>query len=326
VRIDLRNCCVILAAGEGNRMKVDGPKALCKILFEPMLGWVLDSAFACGIGDVCVVTGYKSEIVENYLRSEGYACETVFQQTRRGTADALITALGFISAHKGEDVLVLNGDSPFMDETTIADAYNRHKIMGNSATVISAEIQNSTGYGRIIRSANGKFVSITEECDATEDEKKISEVNSGAYWFRADDLLRFLGDIRKSRTGEFYLTSIIKVFIDENLQVGVFTAEDPVSVMGANNLEQLAQLNAIAKTRILNKLEAGGINIPHKEDVVIGKNVRIGEGTTILSDVTILKSANIGRNCIIGPGASIIGGDIEDNSNVIFRDISFHRA
>ena len=151
-----KKCAVILAAGEGTRMKSKKPKALAEVLFAPMIDWVIGAVKESGIDDICVVKGFGAEYLDAHLAG---SCETVLQSERLGTGHAVLQAGNFIESNGG-DVLVLNGDAPFIDAKTIYDALALHKKEGNSVTVISAEIDDPTGYGRIIRSADGSVEKI----------------------------------------------------------------------------------------------------------------------------------------------------------------------
>jgi bifunctional UDP-N-acetylglucosamine pyrophosphorylase/glucosamine-1-phosphate N-acetyltransferase len=306
-------------------MRSEKPKVLSEVLFDPMLEWVLGSVTSCNIKKICVVVGFGHETVKNFLADSGYSYELAVQDHRKGTAHAVLMASNFLEENSIESVLVLNGDSPFMESGTIMEAYGEHLRSENSATIISANLENSSGYGRIVRNSAGRICSVIEEADADEHEKQIKEVNSGAYWFKTKDLLECLSVVPLSACGEYYLTSVIELLLKNNHKVGAFLAQDPVVVLGANNSEQLEVLNKIAKTRVVEKFKNQGIRIPYDEDVIIGRDVEIGEGTTILSDVTLLKKTRIGKNCIIGPGTNIVGISIEDNANIIFRDLSVQK-
>ena len=124
-------CCVVLAAGEGKRMKSNIPKVLSSVLFEPMVGWVINSVVTCNIKDICVVTGYKHELVQAYLEGLGHNLESVVQNERKGTAHAVSTALPFLDKHRDGNVLILGGDAPFIDKATITKAYKIHKNSNN---------------------------------------------------------------------------------------------------------------------------------------------------------------------------------------------------
>ena len=309
--------CLILAAGNGSRMKLNYPKVLAEVLNSPMLSWVLDSVIACKIDKKCVVTGYASDKVEKFLKSNGYFCETAFQSERKGTAHAVLSAEKFLNENLDGDILILGGDSPFVDVDTITSSYEQHKKEQNAVTIISAKFDHPFGYGRVVRDSSGNVCSIVEEREANDKEKKITEINSGAYWFKVKELLSTIGSIKESvLSGEFYLTSIISIFIKSNLNVGAFCASDYTVALGANTAEQLKYLNFIAKSKLIESFISKGVNIPHIDRVNISKNVEIGEGTTIFSDVTINSFTKIGKNCSIGPGIVLSGEYVPDNTNL----------
>ena len=178
----MKNCAVILAGGEGKRMKSDKPKTLSEVLGRPMLCWVMSALRKAGIDDICVVKGFKKECVEEYLSTLDFSVESVFQAERLGTGHAVMMAKDFLKKHSG-NVVILNGDAPFMDSETIEDSLKAHIENGCAATVISAKVDDPTGYGRIVRDENGNLRAIVEQKDADEETLKINEVNSGGFWF-----------------------------------------------------------------------------------------------------------------------------------------------
>ena len=183
-------CGIILAAGEGKRMKSNLPKVLSRVLDKPMLKWVIDAARGAGIEALCVVDGFKREEVERYLATLPEAYETAFQAERKGTAHAVMQARGFLERHRDGDVLILNGDAPFLDEETIRKAYRRHREGNHAVTLISAYLDDPFGYGRVLRDeGTGRMAAVVEEKDADAAQKRIREVSSGAYWFQVEKLL-----------------------------------------------------------------------------------------------------------------------------------------
>lgn len=242
-------CAVILAGGEGKRMKSDIPKPMNEVLGKPMLRWVIDAVRAAGIDDVCVVTGYKTEITEAYLDAIPFEVSHVLQSERLGTGHAVMMAKEFLKA-KGGDVAILCGDAPFMDAGTIADAYESHNESGASATVISAMLDDPTGYGRIVRNQDGTLKSIVEQKEADAETLAIREVNSGAYWFDTADLLGVLDDIKANNSAkEYYLPDALYLLLERGRKVGAFTAASADTVLGANDPAQLAELNEIARKK-----------------------------------------------------------------------------
>lgn len=244
---------IILAGGEGKRMKSDKPKTLSEVLGKPILGWLLSSVRESGIENICVVTGYKKEYIEQYLEAMPFPVETVFQSERLGTGHAVLIAKDFLEKNGG-DVIILNGDAPFMDSETILSSYNQHSVSGAAATVISARVSDPTGYGRIVRDENGNLKAITEHKDADEKTRLIDEINSGGYWFNAHELLSVLTEIKSdNKSGEYYLPDAIKLLLAKGKSAGAFTAESSDAVLGANDPEQLRVLNDIAKRRFGDK-------------------------------------------------------------------------
>lgn len=302
-----KNCAVILAAGEGTRMKSLKPKAMTPVLFKPMINWVTDCVTSSGIEDICVVTGHLGEMLVEHL---GGKFETVEQTCRLGTGHAVLQAKEFIEKHADSNILVLNGDAPFVDIDTLRNSLEYHEENGYSATVISAEIPDPFGYGRIIRDENSNLLKIVEQKEANDAEKEIKEVNSGAYWFRSSKLLAALDTLsqirEKANDGkEFYLTDAIEILKLSNDKVGAFVAKRPEIVFGANNRAQLAQLNEIARKREVDKHLENGVSIPFPNDVIICPDVEIGNDTVILPGTTIKYNTKIASNCEIGPYSTI---------------------
>ena len=191
-------CAVILAAGEGKRMKSARPLVMAEVLFKPMIDWVLDAVQQAGVYSLCTVTGHCGETLASYLQGRS---ETVLQQEQLGTGHAVLQARAFLERFRGGDVLILNGDTPLMDSETIRAAFEEHKRAGNAITVISACVEDPAGYGRIVRAADGAFTRIIEDRDANETIRQICEINSGACWFQCDRLLEVLGLITNETTG-----------------------------------------------------------------------------------------------------------------------------
>ena len=245
----MNNCAIILAGGEGKRMKSDKPKPMSLVLGKPMLEWVISALKSSGVDDICVVKGYHKEYIEEYLQTLDFPVESVYQRERLGTGHAVMMAKDFLNAHDG-NVVILNGDAPFMTSETITNSLKQHIAGGSAATVISAELDDATGYGRIVRDASGNLKAIVEHKDADEETLKINEVNSGGYWFDCKLLLSVLDRIKSdNKAGEYYLPDAIKLLLSDGKTVGAYTAECSDAVMGANDPEQLEELNQIAKAK-----------------------------------------------------------------------------
>ena len=242
----MSNCAVILAGGEGKRMKSNKPKTLSPVLGKPMLLWVISAVRNAGIDDLCVVKGFKKEDVEEFLSTLDFNVESVFQAERLGTGHAVMMAKDFLKAHDG-NVVILNGDAPFMTAETIKNSLEQHTKSGCAATVISARVDDPHGYGRIVRDTDGSLKAIVEHKDADEETLKIDEVNSGGYWFDCQKLLSVLDRIKSDNAaGEYYLPDAIELLLKDGQKVGAYTAECSDAVLGANDPAQLEELNQIA--------------------------------------------------------------------------------
>ncbi len=242
----MNKCAVILAGGEGKRMKMNKPKPLAEVLDEPMLKWVINSVKKAGIEKICIVKGFGKEYIEEFVKTLDFPVETVYQAERLGTGHAVMQAKAFLNENSGS-VVILNGDAPFMDSDTIKNSFELHIADNNAATVISAKVDDPTGYGRIVRDENGNLSAIVEQKDADEETAAINEVNSGGFWFDTEKLLSVLDEIKSdNKAGEYYLPDALKLLLKKNEKIEAYTAESSDTVLGANDPAQLKELEEIA--------------------------------------------------------------------------------
>ena len=311
-------CAIILAAGEGTRMKSNRPKVLSEVLFKPMLQWVMDAVKGSGIDKVCVVTGFKHELIDEYFQKNGIDVSSVVQKERKGTAHAVMTSHKFLEQNIKSDVIILGGDSPFIDSETILSSYKLHKDENNFATVISANTDNPFGYGRIVRDGvDGKLSEIIEQKDASEEVQKINEVNSGAYWFNVQALMSVLNEIKNENAqGEYYLPDALKLIKSKNLKINAFKTKTCDVVLGANDCKQLNILNEIARKKVLSEVMKSGVTIPCTDGVIVGNDVCFARSTVILPGTIIKGRTSIGTNCVIGPNSFIADSKIGNNINL----------
>lgn len=315
------NCAVILAAGEGTRMKSSKPKVMAEVLFKPMINWVIDAAKNGGVDDICVVTGYRNDILEAHLDGK---YKTVIQSERLGTGHAVMQAKEFLLSHKNGNVLILNGDAPLMDSDTIHNALDHHIELDNSATVITANLTNPFGYGRIVRNEKRLIKAIVEEKEATDEQKEINEVNSGAYWFKCADLLKALDSILENHEEgkEYYLTDAIEIIIKTHKRASAFKAKSSDVVLGANDRAQLYELNEIARKAVIFSHMKNGVSIPCIDGIIIDPDSKIGTDTQILPGTIIKNKSYIGTGCVVGPNSivddSIVEDEVELNSTQVY--------
>ncbi len=322
---DSSSCAIILAAGEGKRMKSNHPKVLSNVLFKPMLRWVMDAVQSAGIRQMCVVAGFKHEEVEGYLRQArqengALQVQTALQAERKGTGHAVMMAEAFLQANRGGNVLILSGDAPFLSPRVIGEALALHTQRQNAVTVISAVLEEPFGYGRIVRDPEtGLLDSIVEEKDASAETKKIQEVNSGAYWFAIDDLLSVLHKISNHNAqGEYYLPDAVKLLLEAGKQADACKTTDAATVLGANDCLQLSALNEIARRKILDDLMANGTEIPCRDGVIIGPDVSIGSHVTILPSTILKGNTRLGNGCTLGPNTVLDSVSVWDGVTAQF--------
>ena len=304
------NCAVILAAGEGTRMKSKKPKVLLEVLFRPMIDWVLESASVCGLAgeDVCVIVGHEKEQLLSHLPAGVVTAE---QTERLGTGHAVMQSRAFLRAHGSGNVLILGGDAPFMDGETVRNALAYHEGAGNAVTVITAEIDAPKGYGRIVRDGDGNFAAIVEEKDADDAQRAIREVNSGAYWFNCQALLTALDRLetnakyRVNAAKEYYLTDAIGILREMGQRASTFRAGSADVVLGANDRVQLAALNEMARMRVIDRHRSAGVSIPFADGVVIAPGVQIGRDAEILRGSILRGKTVIGEDAVIGPDTDL---------------------
>lgn len=296
------NQAVILAGGQGKRMKSLMPKPMFQVLGEPMLAWVLGACEQAALSRICVVTGYEAKQIEDYL--DGRYC-TALQAERLGTGHAVQQAIPFLQEAADGSTLVLCGDAPFIDSETITDALALHEAEGNAVTVITASVENPFGFGRIVRTDSG-IAGVVEEKDATEEQRRITEINSGCYWFRTADLITLLGKLTNDNAQhEYYLTDTIAIALRNGMRAGAYRSQNPDVAIGANDRQGLLNLNTIARMAVMRQHMANGVGFTCTDGIIIERSVKIGAGTEILPGTILRGNTVIGENCVIGPNCVI---------------------
>ena len=305
---------VILAAGMGTRMKSKMPKVLHKVCGKPLSKWVIDASEAAGADKVCAVVGHKAETVKEVL---GDVCEFALQAEQKGTGHAVMQAIDVIKNSKGE-VVILNGDTPLITAETINKAIEYHKNNGNQATVITAILDDATGYGRIVRDNDGSVLKIVEQKDASKEEKKINEVNSGMYVFDAQSLVYALDKITPNNAqGEYYLTDTLEILLSAGKKIGGYAISDNDEIRGINDRVQLNEAEKIMQKRINEYHKRNGVTMRNPESVYIEDGVEIGNDTEICQNVTIKSGTKIGSDCVIGSGSMLDRAVIHDGVDVL---------
>lgn len=241
---------VILAAGKGTRMKSDLPKVVHTIEDKCLVDYAIEAARGAGAEEICLVVGYKYEVVRETILHQDV--RFVLQEEQLGTGHAVKCAKDFLG--DGGQTLILFGDTPLITAETLMRLKEHHVKNGNTVTVLSAMIEDPTGYGRIIRDAEGDFVKSVEHRDATEQELKSHEINSGMYIFDTKELKEALEKLQPNNAqGEYYLPDTLTIIKEKGLKVDAFALDDPEDIQGVNDPEQLK-----AATAVIRRRNAGG--------------------------------------------------------------------
>lgn len=229
---------IVLAAGKGTRMKSDLAKVLHPCLGRPLIDWVLDQADAVGARHQVVVVGHQRESVMQAVGARGV--HFAIQAEQRGTGHA-VQMCREAMAGRGGDVLVLSGDVPLLSGGTLQALCRHHLEGGFAATVLTAMFEDPSGYGRLIRRADGQVARIVEHKDASEAERAVKEINSGIYLFHTEELFRCIDRLQPDNAqGELYLTDVIRFLVEDGLPVSALPTQDAEEIQGVNTVEQLA--------------------------------------------------------------------------------------
>lgn len=304
---------IILAAGKGTRMKSKYPKVVHKVCGKEMVNHIIDVSKKSGVKDIVAILGHESDIVKSRLPEN----TVIAMQTEQlGTGHAVIMAKDHI---KDEDtILVLCGDTPLIKEDTLKRLFNYHIENSYHATVLTTEVGNPTGYGRIIRDKNLDLLKIVEQKDATEYEKLVKEINSGIYCFNGKSLRESLDLLDNNNAqGEYYLTDTIKIIREKGNKVGAFNGSTIEELMGVNSRVELSKAEEIMRRRINESHMVNGVTIIDTNSTYIEADVEIGNDTIIYPGVMLRGNTKIGSGCTIEINSCITNSVVGDNSKVM---------
>ncbi|GAA3645664.1 bifunctional UDP-N-acetylglucosamine diphosphorylase/glucosamine-1-phosphate N-acetyltransferase GlmU [Asaccharospora irregularis] len=304
---------IILAAGKGTRMKSKYPKVVHKVCGKEMVNHIIDVSKKSGVKDIVAILGHESDIVKSRLPEN----TVIAMQTEQlGTGHAVIMAKDHI---KDEDtILVLCGDTPLIKEDTLKRLFNYHIENSYHATVLTTEVENPTGYGRIIRDKNLDLLKIVEQKDATEYEKLVKEINSGIYCFNGKSLRESLDLLDNNNAqGEYYLTDTIKIIREKGNKVGAFNGSTIEELMGVNSRVELSKAEEIMRRRINESHMVNGVTIIDTNSTYIEADVEIGNDTIIYPGVMLRGNTKIGSGCTIEINSCITNSVVGDNSKVM---------
>ena len=303
---------IILAAGEGTRMKSAKPKVLHEVLGKPMVRWVVDAAHEAGVEDVVCVLGHGREAVEPIVAGDA---RVAVQAEQRGTADAVAAAVLALAGATGS-LLVLSGDCPLITPQTIAALAQARDEADAGVVVLTMKVDDPTGYGRIVRDAQGQVERIVEQKDCTPEQAQICECNSGFYCFDAELLFDALGKVDTNNAqGEFYLTDVIEIARKAGRAVVAYTA-DAAECLGVNTRVQLAAATKIMQRRINERHMLAGVTMLDPDTVWIGPDVTIDPDVEILPQVMLAGKTHIGTGTVVGPCSRLTDTTVGRNCTI----------
>lgn len=311
---------IIMAAGEGSRMKSERPKPLHRLCGKPMLWYVLDSLQGVDVRVAVIVVGHKAEWVTKRIGEEqvDVPLEFVEQSIQRGTGDAaLIGVAGIPFDDDDGDVIIVAGDTPLLRAETMTRLVEHHRSVEAAATVLTAHVDDPTGYGRIVRGRDGRVERIVEQSDASPDELAIGEVNTSIYCFRRAVLAPALRRCEPDNSqGEYYLTDVLAVLSGAGYAVEAVSVADPREIAGVNDRPQLAAAESELRRRTNDRLMRSGVTMFDPANTFIDTTVEVGRDVTLFPGTILQGSTRIGDGCEIGPNTRLVDSSVGAGARV----------
>ncbi|AZV61868.1 bifunctional UDP-N-acetylglucosamine diphosphorylase/glucosamine-1-phosphate N-acetyltransferase GlmU [Peribacillus frigoritolerans] len=305
---------IILAAGQGTRMKSKLYKVLHPVCGKPMVQHVIDQVNQLQIEDIVTVIGHGAEKVQEQL---GDSCKYALQEQQLGTAHAVMQAESVLSAKSGT-TLVICGDTPLIKAETMKELIALHEQSRAKATILTAYADNPAGYGRVLRGEGGLVEKIVEHKDASEEERYVKEINTGTYCFDNQALFSALQKVSNENVqGEYYLPDVIEILKEEGEVVTAFQSSEFEETLGVNDRVALSQAEQILRKRINEKHMRNGVTIIDPLTTFIEADVQIGQDTVINPGSFIKGKSIIGQDCLIGPNTEISDCEIGDGTEVL---------
>jgi bifunctional UDP-N-acetylglucosamine pyrophosphorylase/glucosamine-1-phosphate N-acetyltransferase len=312
--MSLETHVVVLAAGQGTRMKSRLPKVLHRLAGRPLIDHVLRTADAIAPSTMTLVIGHGAELVRSAIRRPNIGF--VVQEPQLGTAHALQQAEPQLAGRRGT-VVLLSGDVPLLTGATLRRLVETHQAAGAAATVATAIVERPYGYGRIVRT-KGRIARIVEERDASPEVRQIREINSGIYAFDLEPLFEALrGIASQNAQGEYYLTDLIAIYRRRKLPVETLVVDNPQEIRGINSRTELAEVSRIVRQTKNEELMAAGVTIIDPATTYIDPDVEVGPDTVIHPGVSLEGQSRVGAACEIHSHVRIVDSEIADKSVIL---------
>lgn len=305
---------VVLAAGKGTRMKSQLPKVLHPLGGRPMIRHVLDTTGRLQPQKTILILGHGADQVRQAVSDGDFAI--AIQDPPQGTGHAVMQVMPHLEGYEG-DVVIVSGDVPLMTEATLQGLVEAHRQAEAAATILTVELSDPTGYGRILRDAGGRVVGIVEQKDASDDQKRVLEINSGTYVFRWQPLAKALTEITPNNAqGEYYLTDAIRLLVEAGHRVAGHVTEDQEALMGVNDRVDLAEAARLFRQRQNANWMRQGVTLIDPSTTYIDSGVVIGADTVIEPGCHLRGRTQIGSGCHIGPDTDLTHAVVEDGAKV----------
>ncbi|HYK05019.1 MAG TPA: bifunctional UDP-N-acetylglucosamine diphosphorylase/glucosamine-1-phosphate N-acetyltransferase GlmU [Thermoanaerobaculia bacterium] len=304
---------IILAAGKGTRMKSAKIKLLHRAAGRPIVDYVLDLATALCPTPPVMIVGHQGADVQ---QSVGERARYAVQADQLGTGHAVLQAAPLLEEHgvTGKRILILSGDVPLTRPETLQRLLDEHERNGNALTLLTMKLPDPAMYGRIVRDEHGAVTRIVEAKDASDEQKRIDEVNAGIYVFNGEHLFDNLRNLKpENAQKEYYLTDLLAVIRDAGARVGAVIANDPIEALGVNSRSELAQVENEIQRRVVEQLMSDGVTFRNPSTVVIDSTVTIGQDTVVYPFVTLEGTTRIGSDCVIDPGVHLVNVTVGNN-------------
>lgn len=297
---------VILAAGKSTRMKSETPKVLHPVCGRMLIDYVLDAARVAGVEKIVVIVGHKADMVQEALRHHS---DVVFaeQKEQNGTGHAVMMAEPHLKDHDGS-VLILAGDTPLLQGASLKALLDDQASQNAACVIGTADTASNQGLGRVVRDSNDRFECIVEEKDANEQQKEITEINTGCYAFQTQLLLQSLNQLKPNNAqAEYYLTDCPRILMDAGHSVAASCSLTIEEAIGVNNRLQLAEVHRHIQDDIQEQMMISGVTIVDPRQTTIDAAVSVGRDTVIKPGCVIEGDVTIGSNCSIGPNLHLRG-------------------